>query len=373
MKKQNQHTMKKGIPSSGMSFIVYVVFVFFFLIVNVHSVFAATKFYTISDGDWSASIWSNISATGASCNCTPGNNTNKEVVISKKVTISGYSPFKLSGGAILNITGQGKIIINTSVEISGSTVMFVGNTDSLIINGNVLLSGGSSITVAGYLQVTGNVTLTGNSTICGSGLVNISGSASGSGICSGILLPINLLYFKAEQKESTVLFSWATATEINNDYFTIENSVDGINFNVVERVSGAGNIDYIKKYTLTQYSPEIGIQYYRLKQTDYDGKFTYSPTQVLKVKGNSEALYIQAISPNPFMSNFNINYSVLRSGEVDIELSKYSGQLIQRNKIFATAGHNLFSFVDTENIPRGIYFVRMSGEDGVITKQIVKY
>jgi len=69
---------------------------------------------------------------------------------------------------------------------------------------------------------------------------------------------------------------WVTSNEINNDYFTIEKSNDGINFEIVEIILGAGNSDILLEYSFVDKNPINGISYYRLKQTDFDGKFEYS-------------------------------------------------------------------------------------------------
>ncbi len=89
-------------------------------------------------------------------------------------------------------------------------------------------------------------------------------------------LPVELVYFKAEVAGKQVDLDWATATEINNDYFTIEKSKDGKSFTELTTVNGQGNSMQLTKYTSVDYMPYNGVTYYRLKQTDTDGKFTYS-------------------------------------------------------------------------------------------------
>ena len=89
-------------------------------------------------------------------------------------------------------------------------------------------------------------------------------------------LPITLLYFKAILKGRDVLLSWRTASERNNDYFTIEKTLDGDSFNVIGIVKGAGNSVHPRSYDLYDFNIQQVINYYRLKQTDYDGNSTYS-------------------------------------------------------------------------------------------------
>ena len=90
-------------------------------------------------------------------------------------------------------------------------------------------------------------------------------------------LPINLISFDGEFSDESVILVWKTATEINNDYFTIEHSEDGINYEQIGTEFGAGNSNTILQYSMIDDNPFEGQTYYRLKQTDYDGKFEVFP------------------------------------------------------------------------------------------------
>ena len=95
--------------------------------------------------------------------------------------------------------------------------------------------------------------------------------------CSSVL-PIELLYFNGEKKScnQNVLY-WATASEVNNDHFEIERSFDAISFTTIKKILGATNSLEIKQYTYIDSNPELGINYYRLKQVDLDGSYKYTP------------------------------------------------------------------------------------------------
>lgn len=87
------------------------------------------------------------------------------------------------------------------------------------------------------------------------------------------LLPVELLYFKPVVKDGTVVLNWATGSETNNDYFTIERSLDGYNWDSILSISGQGNITTTTVYERYDRTFGLsGIVYYRLSQTDYDGK-----------------------------------------------------------------------------------------------------
>jgi len=81
-------------------------------------------------------------------------------------------------------------------------------------------------------------------------------------------LPVELMSFDAAPDGENILLTWETASEINNDYFTIERSEDAINFTELTRVDGAGNSNTNIHYHSTDFGPYLGVSYYRLKQTD---------------------------------------------------------------------------------------------------------
>lgn len=95
-------------------------------------------------------------------------------------------------------------------------------------------------------------------------------------INSATTLPIELSSFTGENTGTKNKLKWTTATELNNDYFTIEKTVDGNDFEIVGTQDGAGNSNQLNEYSLLDNNVRSVINYYRLKQTDFDGKFSYS-------------------------------------------------------------------------------------------------
>jgi hypothetical protein len=96
-------------------------------------------------------------------------------------------------------------------------------------------------------------------------------------------LPITLVSFDAKLSGKQVNITWTTSTEINNDYFTVERSADGINFERLTQIKGAGNSNFLKNYFFADESPFTGVNYYRLRQTDFDGKSTNSTIKAVNV------------------------------------------------------------------------------------------
>jgi surface protein len=144
-------------------------------------------------------------------------------------------------------------------------------------------------------------------------------------------LPVELLDFTAEIKNRTVDLTWQTASEHNNDFFTVERSSDGFNFELIAYVDGAGNSTSLLSYATQDANPFVGVSYYRLKQTDFDGAFEYSDIRVIVKSDDSDLL----VFPNPSNTGL-INFK----SAVDIgELSIYSseGKLVFKE----TVGNNV--------------------------------
>ena len=157
-----------------------------------------------------------------------------------------------------------------------------------------------------------------------------------SGINSSFL-PITLLSFKAVKNNDVVDLIWKTATETNNDYFTIEKTNDGVNFETVVKVKGAGTSSKAIDYKSVDPKPYKGISYYRLKQTDFDGKYTYSQLEVVDFSDVNRASEF-TVFPNPSNGDFitvksNLNFKPLE--EIIISIKQINGQEVYSSVINA--------------------------------------
>lgn len=109
-----------------------------------------------------------------------------------------------------------------------------------------------------------------------SGLTGFSTFTINGSSGSNTTLPIELLFFNATLSNEHVDLNWSTASELNNDYFTIERSNDGVNWEKINETNGAGTTTQRTNYSAIDERPLQGISYYRLKQTDFDGKYSFS-------------------------------------------------------------------------------------------------
>lgn len=174
-----------------------------------------------------------------------------------------------------------------------------------------------------------------------------------------IPLPIELASFDAQLTESnTVAIAWSTFTEINNDYFTIERSSNGIDFEAIKTIQGAGNSNSPLNYSFTDNKPEVGINYYRLKQTDFDGKFeTFNIVPINLEPSIVETINIVSIGPNPFKYRFNLEYKSPTNEMVEIFLTNMQGQIISKEKLMPDIGYNRYNFTQADDILKGTYFL----------------
>ncbi len=187
-------------------------------------------------------------------------------------------------------------------------------------------------------------------------------------------LPIELMYFNPKLINNDVEISWATASEKNNDYFTIERSTNGKDFEELFRKPGVGTSQVKHYYSLIDKNPQKGNNYYRLKQTDYDGKFAYFPIKVVRYETTeiTKNISFQNISPNPFTENFKINFNLKKDVTIDFTLINSSGQIIAKEKIDGTEGYNSFEFINKYNLGEGIYFVNLVCDGEKITQKVIK-
>lgn len=191
-----------------------------------------------------------------------------------------------------------------------------------------------------------------------------------------IALPIKLISFDAILKYGKVNLYWATASEVNNDYFSIERSTDGRNFKTILTKRGAGNSTTRIEYEDSDPAPPDGYVYYRLKQTDFDGKYTYSNIETIKNSGDNEtgnsSLELKTISPNPFKSSFRADYFTNEKGKAEITLLSAKGEVVFNQTTETDAGFNTFFYDDEKALPSGYYFLIVQFKDQKTTKKILK-
>jgi len=179
----------------------------------------------------------------------------------------------------------------------------------------------------------------------------------------GAPLPIELLSFEAEPVGNTVLVSWTTASEINNDFFTVERSVDASIFTPIGTVNGAGNSTTTRSYSFVDVQPMMGISYYRLRQTDFNGDFEVFDPAV--VNFGSGMVQGAALFPNPAVEYAHVMINTASSGKGWVRVTDVTGRLISNFQIVMTKGMTPFT-LQTDNLAPGKYLVTVEAADGKV-------
>ena len=190
-------------------------------------------------------------------------------------------------------------------------------------------------------------------------------------------MPVTLISFTAEKQNTDALLKWTTASEINNDYFEVlsskNNSSESLgHFESIGKVRGSGNSTEINSYYFVDKRPgKNGTYYYRLRQVDYDGKYSYSNIAALRFS-NGGNFSLAGIIPNPYNEHTSVQIysdvkSTLKAQVVDPMGREISSLAFDVNK-------GMFSFDPEEKIilASGIYFIRLTLDDETITQRLVK-
>jgi len=183
-------------------------------------------------------------------------------------------------------------------------------------------------------------------------------------------LPIQLVSFSAEVQNDQVDVSWVTASEINNDFFTVERSLSGYDWGVVTELEGAGNSTDLLAYHAVDEAPYTGVSYYRLKQTDFDGKYEYS--ELIAVEYNYQINVTGFVYPTIVKSGgeFYINLENEIGDDIQVEMTDVQGE-----KVFSQTGFNQESkrkiIVEIGALEQGMYIVTVKTIDNIFYQRIV--
>lgn len=182
-------------------------------------------------------------------------------------------------------------------------------------------------------------------------------------------LPIVLKSITANCDNNNVTIQWITATEVNNNYFTLEKSTNGILFETIAKIAGAGNSVFDKSYSYSYYENSNAQTYYRLKQTDYDGKYEYSSlfsTQCGSV--STPFSFDKAYATDEY--NLTLIITTTTTETKNITVTNTLGQVLYNAPHTFNAGYNQFT-ITTPYLSKAMYYVSVVNGDRVITKKII--
>ncbi|MEP6724691.1 MAG: SBBP repeat-containing protein [Bacteroidota bacterium] len=184
----------------------------------------------------------------------------------------------------------------------------------------------------------------------------------------GSALPVQLLDFAAKVTDkNTVDISWTTAAETNNDYFTVERSKDGLHFEQVAIVKGSINSTIAINYLSTDKTPYSGKSYYRLRQTDLDGKYTFSA--LLQVQINTANSNAFTIYPNPVQQVLQVQLTAAANRNIVWQVQDASGKILKQQ---GDQWHGSNQSIDVSGLPAGMYWLVLKKDDGTTVKKFIK-
>ncbi len=191
------------------------------------------------------------------------------------------------------------------------------------------------------------------------------------------VLPVTYQIFNAVLNNSAVNLNWSTSMEVSNDHFEVERSFDEVNFSTIAFVLGAqAESKGANQYSFTDKDSRIAnhnIIYYRLKQVDVDGNFTYSVVKTVRVSKMSDQKISVQVMPNPYLDKLNVNFTSDNGGKAEIRMISISGTVVKKTESTINKGSNNIQLQDLSSQLPGMYIVNiMVNGQSIGSQKIIK-
>lgn len=292
---------------------------------------------------------------------------NRTMVINGVVNITGTLTIDLDGlNSSVRILNTGSLQAGNIVFKGSASQGHLFDADGSLISSNVLNFGFLPIEINGdgtvdalNIAEADNISCiedldcpTVTSTTCDDGPTGT--------FCDSVL-PIELNFFRSTTTANTIELHWQTATEENNDIFTIERSTDAKNYKALGVVPGAGDSFGLLNYSFTDSDPIAGRAYYRLKQTDYDGHYEYFGPITVNLEGIIPSSKIN-IWPNPVRQGEEVVITTeVSEQEYDVRLMTLQGHELRSDRISAWRSGKIL----TTDLRPGIYVIELAAPSGI--------
>lgn len=321
------------------------------------TVFSATYTTTVTPGTWDIGG----APTGSD-----------DVVVSHDWSSYNFNFLELQNAGSIVVNSSGYIKINGSIVVRGNSDITVNTGGTLEVTGSLDINGGGT----GNFLFNGGIKTAGavinGATITGSGTWEYSATFTNNGNINGFTsnptfspfsisdpstpLPVVLVSFEVVEKDMNwAELQWTTASEINNDYFIVEKSIEGLNFEAIGKVSGNGNSVNLINYKFLDQNTESQVVYYRLKQVDFNGEFEYSPIITFSNKQNLKVIQCY---PNPVKDYFFVESK--EHENLILKIYNGTGDLVKKDE---TVGQNRYYVGD---LSKGIYLITISNNQEIL-------
>lgn len=188
-------------------------------------------------------------------------------------------------------------------------------------------------------------------------------------LCPKTVLPVTLLEFNAILNGNDVDLNWITSSQINNEFFTLEKSRDARKFIPFAIINGAGNSNSILNYYEKDYDVEDGITYYRLKQTDFNGDYTYSNIIPVNKSNQPNSFYVY---PNPSNGKeLNLKINELNDDEVLIIIRDNQGKECYSKLIKTNSDINEYKILPQYKLREGMYHILGTSSNQIYNDKII--
>jgi hypothetical protein len=320
--------------------IVFIIFVGF-------KVANASNCNATKNGDWN-------DPTTWSCGHVPVNNDVITIGASYEVKLDVHT--STLSGVVINVYGSLKLEDGKKINLSADGLVNVYSSGNLT-GGN----GGSKIIIGGNTVYTGGTTKNGPFSL----------TTSGESV-----LPVKLTDLSASiNSAAKVEIKWTTETELNNDFFTIEKSSNGLDYKAIGSVRGAGTTNNSHDYSFTDNHPYEGSAYYRLKQNDFDGKHEYFGPITIHYEKKENGGCVMKVYPNPCMGKCNVTLEDCNESEkdyIEVEMLDASGIKVHSHVPVREQNGNFNFEIDTHNyLKPGVYIVRGANKSEQYHKKII--
>jgi hypothetical protein len=249
-----------------------------------------------------------------------------------------------------------KVYGTVTLAENNSQVNLEGNSEVIVYDGGKIQGDLSSqkLRIANHTVFSGN-----NPPVFGPAMATAAVPSFGVGI-----LPVKFVGFSlSRMQNSDVLVQWSTAEEVNAFSFEVERSTDGNNWNRIAVVKAKGNTSSLTNYSYTDKNVSASLAYYRIKQVDADGKFTYTSVQSVKSAASAAEVKVAAIN-----SRIVLQFPTAVKGAVEVRLVSLSGQVVSRQVLHQPVGQVV---LNTTTV-KGNHIVSVSNAQDInVAKQVV--
>lgn len=323
---------------------------------------------------------------------SPGNVINSQ----DKVTIDGY--YSLESSLVIHgaLTVNDTLYLKNNLEITGGQKVDIVINGLLIVKGSIVIKGTFDFMIEGNgkMVVLNDVTVAGNGKsknkkIDNVGEVYINDEFSPSDFKysmqsnldeainmpmtlmsfieaeTGSTLPVELLYFRSAVEQNKVILDWATSSEENFDYFIVERSNDGINYETIAEVKGAGWSQTNQYYQFADEFPVAGISYYRLQSIDFDG-YTEIFQAVSVVVESVQVAQARLIGNTLIDNTLNISYQHANDSYAQVSILKTNGEVVYQTEIQIGTQQ-----LELQGTTQGIYLARVDAPNYQTTLKFV--